>query len=125
MNLPEFCNEPYTDFGDPQNAHAMQEAQKKVRDAFGQEYELMIGGRRVRTDDKLRSLNPSRPSELVGTLQKATPELAAEAIEAAAAFFPEWSHTKPEARVEMLLRAADLLRRREAGVQCLAGVRIR
>ena len=49
MNLPDFRNEPYTDFSDPQNRHAMEVAQKKVRDALGQEYELMIGGRRVRT----------------------------------------------------------------------------
>ena len=113
MTLPDFRNEPYTDFSDPPNRHAMEEAQRRVRAAFGQEYELMIGGRRVRTDDKLRSVNPSRPSEVIGTLSKATPELANQAVDAAYDYFPEWAGVAPENRVQMLLRAADLLRRRK------------
>ncbi len=113
MNLPEFRNEPYTDFADPNNRHAMEVAQGRVRDAFGQEYELIIGGRRVRTDDKLRSVNPSRPSEVVGILSKATPELAQQAVDAAWQFFPEWSRTPAETRVGMLMRAAELLRARK------------
>lgn len=113
MTIPEFRNEPYTDFSDPQNRRAMEEAQLRVRAAFGQEYELRIGGLPVRTDDKLRSSNPSRPSEVVGIVSRATPELANQAVEAAYNYFPEWSRTKPEERVEMLLRAADLLRRRK------------
>jgi 1-pyrroline-5-carboxylate dehydrogenase len=113
LTLPEFRNEPYTDFSAPQNRRAMEEAQRSVRAAFGQEYELLIGGRTVRTDDKLRSVNPSRPSELVGILSKATPELADQAVQAAYDYFPEWSRTAPEDRVDMLLRAADLLRRRK------------
>ena len=63
--------------------------------------------------DKLKSLNPSRPSEVVGTHSKATAALAKEAVESAYAYFPEWSATPAGTRAEMLLRAAALFRKRK------------
>ncbi len=112
-SLPAFRNEPYTDFSVPQNRRAIQEALHEVRSQFGREYELLIGGERVRTRDKFPSHNPSRPSEVVGIHQKATPELASSAVESAHAFFPEWSRTHAEERVRLLLDAAAVLRRRK------------
>jgi 1-pyrroline-5-carboxylate dehydrogenase len=112
--LREFRNEPYTDFTEADNRRAMEKALAEVRSRFGREYELRIGGERIRTDEKLRSINPSKPSEVVGIHQKATPELAARAVEAAYSFFPEWAKTPAEDRVHMLLRSADLIRKRKA-----------
>ena len=111
--LPEFHNEPYADFTRDEPRSAMEEALARVRREFGAEYDLRIDGQRVRTAEKLESRNPSRPSEVVGVHQRGTPELAAQAVEAACAFFPEWSRTPAESRVEMLLRAAELLRARK------------
>ena len=91
----------------------MQAALAHVRSQFGREYDLLIAGERQRTPDKLRSVNPSRPSEVVGIHSKATVELARRAIEDAHAFFPAWSSTPVEDRVETLFRAADILRRRK------------
>ena len=113
QTLPEFRNEPYTDFSVPANRRAMEAALEKVRAEFGHEYDLLIGGEWVKTVDKFRSLNPSNPSEVVGVHQKATPDLAARAIEAAYAYFPEWSATLPAERVRKLLRTAQLLRERK------------
>ena len=108
--LPEFRNEPVADFSVPANRRAMEAALEKVRAEFGREYDLLIGGERVKTSEKLHSLNPSRPSEVVGIHQKATPELAALAVEAAYAYFPEWSRTRAADRIRKLLAAAHLLR---------------
>ena len=108
--LSEFRNEPMADFSVPANRRAIETALQKVRSEFGHEYDLLIGGERVKTAEKLRSLNPSRPSEVVGIHQKATPELASRAIESAYNYFPEWAATSPESRVRKLLAAAQLLR---------------
>jgi 1-pyrroline-5-carboxylate dehydrogenase len=113
MELPAFRNEPYADFSQAGNRRAMEEALARVRGEFGREYDLRIGGRRVRVEGKLESRNPSRPSEVVGVHQKGTPGLAREAVEAAYACFPEWSCTPAKARAQMLLRAAEILRARK------------
>jgi len=112
--LPAFRNEPYTDFSDPDNRRRMQEAVGAVRSAFGREYELWIGGARLKTEEKLLSRNPSHPGEIVGVHQKATPALAGLAVESAFSYFPEWSRTPPESRAGMLLRAGAIIRRRKA-----------
>ena len=111
--MPDFRNEPFIDFSTPANRQAMEAALAKVRSEFGREYDLRIVGERLKTPDKLKSVNPSRPSEIVGIHQKATPEMAAKAIEAAHAFFPEWSRTDPAVRVAMLRRAAQSIRSRK------------
>jgi 1-pyrroline-5-carboxylate dehydrogenase len=111
--LPAFQNEPYADFSIPERRAAMERALAEVRAQFGREYELSIGGERVKTSGKLESLNPSNPAEIVGIHQKATPGLARRAVEEAYTFFPEWSRTPAPERAAMLLRAAAILRARK------------
>ncbi len=111
--LAEFKNEPYTDFSLPENRKRMEAAQEKVRGELGLEYELLISGERRKTEAKAKSTNPARPSEVVGVLQKASAHMAAEAVESAFAYFPEWSRTTAESRVAMLLRTGKLLRERK------------
>jgi 1-pyrroline-5-carboxylate dehydrogenase len=113
QSLAEFRNEPYTDFSIPANRKAMEEALDKVRRRLGQEHDLLIGGEHLRTADKLKSLNPARPGEIVGIVQKASPEMAANAIELAAHHFPEWSRTPATDRVRMLVNTANLIRLRK------------
>jgi 1-pyrroline-5-carboxylate dehydrogenase len=91
----------------------MEGALAQVRSQLGQEYDLLIGGERIRTAEKFRSLNPSRPTEIVGIHQKATPDLAKRAVDAAAEFFPHWASTTVDHRVRLTLEAAAILRRRK------------
>jgi 1-pyrroline-5-carboxylate dehydrogenase len=113
LKLPEFRNEPYTDFSKPENRKRMEEAQEKVRAQLGREYDLLIGGERIRTQEKLVSINPARPDEVVGIHQKATPELAARAVETAYKNFTAWSTTPAEDRIRMLVRTAAIIRERK------------
>jgi 1-pyrroline-5-carboxylate dehydrogenase len=113
INLPEFRNEPYTDFTQPANRKRMEEALAKVRGQLGREYDIIIGGERVRTGDKLISVNPARPDEIVGIHQKATPELANRAIETAHRNFAGWSRTPDRDRIGMLVKTASLIRERK------------
>ncbi len=110
QSLPEFRNEPLADFSMPANRRAMETALEKVHAELGREYDLLVGGERIKTAEKLRSLNPSHPAEVVGVHQKATPELAARAVESAYSYFAEWSATSATDRIRKLLAAARLIR---------------
>ena len=44
-----FVNEPLTDFGKEENARKMRAAIDKVRGQLGREYDLIIGGKRIKT----------------------------------------------------------------------------
>jgi 1-pyrroline-5-carboxylate dehydrogenase len=111
--LPEFHNEPYTDFSTPENRRRMEEALRAVRAEFGKDYPLQIAGEWIATPDKLKSVNPSRPSEIVGIHSKATPEIAQKGIEKVFQYFPVWAATSAETRVAALVRAAHILRERK------------
>ena len=112
LSLPEFRNEPYLDFTQPEDRAAMEQAMQKVRGELGREYALLIGGERMTTGDILKSVNPAKPEELIGAHHKANAELARRAVDDAYQYFAEWSATDPLQRVEMLLRAAEILRQR-------------
>ncbi|HYL78785.1 MAG TPA: L-glutamate gamma-semialdehyde dehydrogenase [Bryobacteraceae bacterium] len=112
QSLPAFANEHVADFSQPRNREAMEKALRDVRAQFGQDHDLLIAGRREKTADKLKSLNPSRPGEVVGIHSKATAEMAREAVESAHAYFPEWAASPAAVRVDMLLRASALIRKR-------------
>jgi 1-pyrroline-5-carboxylate dehydrogenase len=111
--LPEFRNEPYADFSQPAVRQAAAGALRQVRSEFGREYLLRIGGEWIATGDPLVSVNPSNPREAVGIHHRATPELANHAVEAAHAYFPQWSRTPAAERVRRLLEAARILRARK------------
>ncbi len=111
--IPKFINEPYADFKQPGPAAGMQAALAQVRSQFGREYDLLIAGERRRTPSKLQSVNPSKPSEIVGVHQKGSEEDAREAIEKAAAYFPTWAQVPFGERAAMLFRVAEIIRRRK------------
>jgi 1-pyrroline-5-carboxylate dehydrogenase len=113
MRLCDFRNEPYTDFSLSENAAKMRAALSAVRAEFGKEYGIRIGQARHRTGALLSSLNPSKPSEIVGYHHKATAELARQAIEEAYRFFPQWAATAASERAALLRRTAAILRRRK------------
>jgi 1-pyrroline-5-carboxylate dehydrogenase len=108
-----FVNEPLTDFSKEENARKMRAAIEKVRGQLGREYDLIIGGKRVKTQDKIKSLNPAKPSQIVGLHQKAGKEHVEPAMGAALSAFEHWSRTSVEERASLLFHVADLLRERK------------
>jgi 1-pyrroline-5-carboxylate dehydrogenase len=108
-----FINEPFFDFRLEETARKMRAAIERVRGRLGHEYDLVIGGERIKTADKIKSLNPSRPSQIVGIHQKAGREHVEPAMSAALHAFESWKHTSVEERAGLLFRAADLLRGRK------------
>lgn len=59
------------DFAIPENKSALLTALDEVRRQFGREYDLAIGDRRLLTESKIVSVNPARPSEVIGVHQRA------------------------------------------------------
>jgi 1-pyrroline-5-carboxylate dehydrogenase len=112
-SLADFRNEPHADFSQAANRQAMEAALSKVRSEFGREYALRAGGEWISTGDTLTSVNPSDSREVVGIHHKATPELAARAVESAHANFSKWSRTAPEERIRLLREAARIVRARK------------
>jgi 1-pyrroline-5-carboxylate dehydrogenase len=111
--LGAFVNEPFVNFKAPENERAMRAALEAVASQLGREYSLVIGGERVKTTDKIRSLNPARPSQVVGLHQKAGAEHAELAMAAALRAFENWSRVSADTRVSLLLNAADIIRQRK------------
>jgi 1-pyrroline-5-carboxylate dehydrogenase len=108
-----FRNEPFIDFRDQQNVHAMRDALTRVGDLLGHEYQLVIGGVRSRTAEKIESLNPARPAQIVGVHQKAGKEHAEQAMKAALEAFATWKYVHTEERAALLLQTAELIRKRK------------
>lgn len=111
--LGSFRNEPATDFTHPENERRMREALAKVRAEFGREYDIVIGNRLIKTEHKIKSLNPALPSQVVGITQEAGREHAEPAIQAAAEAFEKWKSVPVAERAELLTSVAAILRRRK------------
>ena len=108
-----FANEPFINFKNSENARSMQNALELVGTKLGLEYDLVIGGHHLKTAGKIRSLNPSKPAQVVGIHQKAGAEHAEQAMQAAFDAFELWSRTDVQTRTSLLLGAAEIIRERK------------
>ena len=108
-----FKNETFVDFTKEDNVRKMRAAIEKVRGQLGREYDLIVGGKRIKTSGKIRSINPAKPSEVVGVHQKADIEHVEPAVNAALQAFTHWSRTSAEERASLLFRVADVMRERK------------
>jgi len=85
----------------------------KVESELGKEYDIIIGGERIKTEQKIRSINPSNKEQVIGLVSKADRALAEKAIQTAAKTFESWKAVPGEARARYLYKAAAILRRRK------------
>jgi len=109
--------EPYRhldsiDFSRPENVQAMQDALQSVQTDLGHEYDLIIGGKRVKGKGTFPSYNPAKKTEVIGNFQKARAEQIDAALEAGWDAFEEWSRFTPEARAAIFMRAAARMKER-------------
>jgi 1-pyrroline-5-carboxylate dehydrogenase len=107
-----FANEPFVDFSQPENKRRMQSALADVQEKLGREYDIIIGGKRIRTTGKIFSMNPARPAEVIGVHQRAGAEHVEPAMQAAQTAFTSWSKVPAAERAALLFRAAALIRER-------------
>ncbi|MGN7478342.1 L-glutamate gamma-semialdehyde dehydrogenase [Solibacillus silvestris] len=108
-----YKHEPFTDFSVEENKQAYLEALKKVEAQLGADYPLIIGGERITTEDKIVSYNPAKKTEVIGSVSKASKDLAEKAMQEADKAFKSWKKVKPEVRADVLFKAATIIRRRK------------
>jgi len=106
----QFTNEPVADYSKKEYRRLMKDALSLVHENFGKKYPLVIDGREVYTGEFIPSINPSKPSELVGEAVKADTNCAEQTINAAEKAAYGWSNTNPEERAGFLRRAASVMR---------------
>jgi len=111
--LSTFRNEPLTDFGQAANRFAMEAALGKVKEEFGREYPLVIGGQRITGLKTFESINPAHKKESLGRFQHGSNEHVEQAIEAGWRAFEGWKRQPVDVRAGLLVRAAALLRERK------------
>ncbi|HEX4439469.1 MAG TPA: L-glutamate gamma-semialdehyde dehydrogenase [Thermoanaerobaculia bacterium] len=111
--LPEFRNEPLTDFSVSAHRSAFYQALTLVEKRLPLKGSILIGGRRSAAKTWFGSINPCDPRQVVGRFPEGTPADADRALDAATAAFPSWSAIPPEERAAVLLRIAWTLRRRK------------
>ncbi len=68
-----------------------------------------IGGEWCDGDEEAADTNPAAPAEVLATVSLVGADVAASAVDAAAAASPRWAATPPGVRGDMLRRAGDLL----------------
>lgn len=108
-----FRNEPLTDFTAAENIAQFRDALERVRARLGEHYPLAIDGESIYTEDLFDSTNPARPSQVIGRVSAATPELAGRAVQAAAGAFERWRHVGSDERARYLFSAASRMRARK------------
>ncbi len=107
-----FQNEPLLDFSRGENRIRFAQALRGVREKFGGDYPLWIGGEEIETGPWLKSINPAAPGEIIGRAAVAGRDEASRALKAAAAYFSQWRDTAAPQRAGTLFRAAEIMRQR-------------
>jgi 1-pyrroline-5-carboxylate dehydrogenase len=108
-----FVNEPFSDFSDPPIAAKMQHAIDLVRSQLGGEYPLVIGGKKIKTDDVIESIDPSNPEQVVGFVSAGHQQHAEQGMQAAQKAFESWRKLSAEDRATYLFKAAKIIRERK------------
>jgi len=113
MITKQFENNKVNFFKTTVEQNLMKDAIKNVEKSFSKEYPIVINGKEIMNSAKIKSINPSKPSEIVGLVSKSSKEQALEAIESAHNNFQWWSRESQAKRSAILLRAAEIMRRRK------------
>ncbi|KAB2891814.1 MAG: L-glutamate gamma-semialdehyde dehydrogenase [Desulfobulbaceae bacterium] len=107
-----FVNEAMADFTRKEVRDGFVNAIAGVRQKLGATYPLYIGGREMTTDDRLVSVNPANPQEIIGNVCQAGVREIDEAIAAAKKAAPAWKALSFADRAQYLIKAAAIARKK-------------
>ncbi len=118
MHKP-FVNESPIDFTLEASRQQMRDALQAERGAFGRDYPLVIGHDKSTSGQWIDSVNPAKPSEIIGRVVRATTEHAQAAVDAALAAAPGWRATPAVKRADILDKMANLMREERYSLSAL------
>ncbi|HVU15663.1 MAG TPA: L-glutamate gamma-semialdehyde dehydrogenase [Candidatus Didemnitutus sp.] len=114
-----FTNAANTDFTLPANREKQRAALTALSGKLGAKRPIIIGERKISDREWIPSVNPARPTQVVGSWARATVADADAAVAAALAAFPKWRATAVEERAAILERVADLMEKRRFELNAL------
>src|SRR2546423_11527063 len=100
--IPPFKNEEYKDYSQLSEYRKMKAALEKTGDALGKKYPLVIGGKKILTDEAISSYNPAKRTEVIGKFGHGTTKHAEDALQTASKAFESWSKVPFENRAKAL-----------------------
>jgi RHH-type proline utilization regulon transcriptional repressor/proline dehydrogenase/delta 1-pyrroline-5-carboxylate dehydrogenase len=106
-NKAVFYNEAFLDFGFSHVRQKMKDALQKSKTQYQKPFPIVINNKNVTTERQIKSLNPSNPEEVVGSVYVASTVEADEAVKQAHAFWPKWRKTPTEERCQLLEKLAN------------------
>jgi len=112
-------NAPLVNFVHRERQEQMRTALREMRARFGQQYPLVINGKKITTGKWMQSVNPSAPTEVVGSVAEAGIPEAEAAVKAARAAFDHWSRVSIDHRAQLLERVAAIMDRRRFELSAL------
>jgi RHH-type proline utilization regulon transcriptional repressor/proline dehydrogenase/delta 1-pyrroline-5-carboxylate dehydrogenase len=118
--MKPFENEPVLELRRAANREALLGALRELDARLPIEVPLIIGGGAGSTAETFDSVDPGSPSRVVAVAARGSEADASAAIDAAVAAAPGWRATSWEDRAQVLVRAADLMRRRRLELAALA-----
>lgn len=108
----DFINEPVHRFTADVERKTFAQSIELVRNNLRQEYPLVINGQKINKTERIISVNPARPDEIVGFVASADKQDAECAINAAVSAFSSWQNRTTEERADYLIKIAGHLRKR-------------
>jgi len=112
MNVKPFRNESFTDFSKKSNIEKQEKALALVRKQLGKTYEMVVGGKKLRSKGRTISYNPSNKDEIIAKFHKGTKEIANRAIETAFKKFEDWKFVPADKRASYLFKASAIIKKR-------------
>jgi RHH-type transcriptional regulator, proline utilization regulon repressor / proline dehydrogenase / delta 1-pyrroline-5-carboxylate dehydrogenase len=106
-----FRNLPLIDFALKPNRDRLHATMAKLEKQLGQEWPSVIGGKEIKTGRLLKSVNPSRPDQVIGHAHLCGVQETESALIAARDAFKAWSNTPAEERARLVDKLADILER--------------
>lgn len=113
MATTKYKTEPFTDFTLAENIKKYEDGLRTVESYLGKDYDLIIGGKRVKSAKMMSSVNPSDHNEIIGHISQAKIEHADMAMESALTAFESWKNVPAAVRADVLFKAAAIIRKRK------------
>jgi RHH-type proline utilization regulon transcriptional repressor/proline dehydrogenase/delta 1-pyrroline-5-carboxylate dehydrogenase len=107
-----FRNAANTDFSKSESRDKQRVSLDSLTAHLGQKHPLVIAGKKISDREYIPSVNPAKPTQIIGHWARATLADAEAAVAAARAAFPAWRATPVETRAQILERAAGLMESR-------------
>lgn len=114
-----FVNAANTDFSRTASREKQRAALTAYSAQLGQKWPLIIAGKKISDREYIPSVNPAKPTQLIGAWALATVADADAAVAAAQSAFPQWRATPVNDRAKLLERTADLMEARRFELNAL------